>query len=89
MRIRDNVTAAVLLLTTAGCGGGGGGVSGSGNTVAPAFSTVNLLSHTPTDGALQVELGAVIKLSFDSEMVLETFADDEAWLCAAGVHPRP
>ncbi|MDA7936396.1 Ig-like domain-containing protein [bacterium] len=80
MRIRGKVTAALLLLTTAGCGGGGGGEYGSGNTANPVFGTVNLLSHTPTDGALQVELGAVIKLSFDSEMVLETFADDDTWL---------
>lgn len=74
----------MLILTTASCGGGGGGVYGSGNTVNPAFRTVNLLNHTPANAALQVELSAVIKLDFDSEMVLETFADDDTWLRQAG-----
>ena len=80
MRIGDKVTAVVLLLMTAGCGGGGGGVYGSGNTANAVFGAVNLIDHTPKDAALQVELGAVIRLIFDSEMVLETFADDDTWL---------
>ncbi|MFT7535698.1 MAG: hypothetical protein ACI85K_001651 [Hyphomicrobiaceae bacterium] len=79
------LAAIALLISAAACGGGGGSESsGSGNTVGSAFGVVNLASHSPDDRAVQVELDAIIRLEFDSEMALEGFGDEDTWLRPVG-----
>lgn len=77
---------ALALFATA-CGGGGGGANapaGPGTTEARAVGTVRLVDHEPADGAVQVEPDAAIVLRFDARMALESFADTDTWLRAAG-----
>ncbi len=69
--------AAMLSLTA--CGGGGGGSSGDGNT-GSAFGSVQLLSHSPVDGAVQVAVDTVFQFEFDAPMAVETFGDQDTWL---------
>ncbi|MCK5940483.1 MAG: Ig-like domain-containing protein, partial [Planctomycetes bacterium] len=74
--------AAIALLGLAACGSGGGSGSnsGSGGNVGSAFGVVNLISHSPADGEVQVALDAVLTLEFDADMALETFGYEDTWL---------
>ena len=79
-------TAAALVALAAACGGGSGGSggsggdSGNGSFAGASFGVVELISYTPSDGAVQVPLAATITLEFDAEMAMETFAHPETWL---------
>ena len=70
--------AAALVALAAACGGGGGG--GEDPVVPVAVGVVKLVSHTPSDGDVQVPLAATITLEFDADMAMETFAYPETWL---------
>jgi len=74
--------AAISLLGLAACGSGGGGGSnsGSGGNAGSAFGVVNLVAHSPADGAVQVPVDVVLQLEFDADMALETFAYPDTWL---------
>ncbi|MGB3968844.1 MAG: Ig-like domain-containing protein, partial [Planctomycetota bacterium] len=75
--------ALVASAAMAACGGSGGS-AGSSTTTADAFGVVQLLSHAPADGAVQVALDATIELEFDAPMALESFGDEDTWLRVAG-----
>jgi len=84
MRI-DYRHATWALLGLCACGAGGTG----GATVAPpptagSFGVVQLLSHSPADGAVQVALDEAITLTFDATMALESFGYPDTWLRASG-----
>ena len=82
---RNRLAAIALLLSVTACGGGGGsGSADSGNVAGATFGVVNLVSHAPTADAVQVALDAVIVLVFDSDIALESLADEDTWLRAAG-----
>ena len=75
--------AAITLLGLTACGGGGGGgnaSSGSGGYVASAFGVVELVSHAPANGAVQVPLDVAIQLQFDANVVAESFDYPDTWL---------
>jgi hypothetical protein len=82
------IAAIGLLIGVAACGSGNGGSSGgssgSGNTVGSVFSAVNLVTHSPANNAFQVQLNAIIRLEFDTDMVLESFGDEDTWLRQKG-----
>ncbi|MBL9079167.1 MAG: Ig-like domain-containing protein [Planctomycetes bacterium] len=89
MATRTQLAAAmaVVVSLTVACGGGGGGGSGnsgSGGQTAGAFTAVQLLSHVPADGAVQVAIDAVLQLEFDAPMALDSFGDEDTWLRPVG-----
>ena len=81
---RTRLAAAALCGIAAACGGGGGGGAGSGFDPGALFGVVRLLDHAPGDLAVQVPLEAVIELTFDADMAIETFADEDTWLRVEG-----
>ena len=76
--------AATALLGLTACGGGGGGggdaSAGSGGYAGSAFGVVQLISHAPTEGAVQVPLDVTIELQFDANIVAESFDYPDTWL---------
>lgn len=74
-----------VAVLAAGCGGGGSSAgAGSGYNAGAAFGVVELLSHSPADGAVQVALDSYIQLEFDADIALESLADEDTWLRVAG-----
>ncbi|MCB9877260.1 MAG: Ig-like domain-containing protein [Planctomycetes bacterium] len=73
-----------MLGLLAACGSGGGGSAGAGTSANGAFGAVQLLGHVPADEAVQVALDAVITLTFDATMAVESFADEDTWLRVVG-----
>jgi hypothetical protein len=87
MGSRTRSIVLLLAVTAHSCGGGGGtaaGGSGSGGTGNSSFGTVQLLEHSPADQAVQVAANTTILLTFDAEMAIESFGDEDTWLRAAG-----
>ncbi|MEZ6038470.1 MAG: Ig-like domain-containing protein [Planctomycetota bacterium] len=68
----------------AACGSGGGGGAGAGTSANGAFGAVRLIDHVPADQAVQVALDAVITLTFDATMAVESFGDEDTWLRVVG-----
>ncbi|MGC6487126.1 MAG: Ig-like domain-containing protein [Planctomycetota bacterium] len=82
---KNNLQAAWAALALCACGGGGAsGTSAPSPPTAGAFGLVRLLSHVPSDGAVQVPLDEQIALTFDATVALESFAYPDTWLRASG-----
>ena len=75
-----------LLLLAAACGGGGGGAgsSGTGGSTSSAFGAIDLLSHSPADGAVQVAVDAAIRLEFSEAIARDSLGDEDTWLRVLG-----
>ncbi|MFN9945369.1 MAG: Ig-like domain-containing protein [Planctomycetota bacterium] len=69
-----------VLALLAACGGGGGDDSAPSSAVFTALGAVQLLAHTPADGATQVAVAAEIELEFDAAMALDSFGDVDTQL---------
>ncbi|MEC8652539.1 MAG: Ig-like domain-containing protein [Planctomycetota bacterium] len=73
--------AAITLLTLAACGGGGAkGNSSFGGSTGSTLGVVELLSHSPVDGAVQVPTDVVMQLQFDASMATGSFQFADTWL---------
>jgi len=73
--------AALTLCALAACGGRGGtGSSSSGGHAGSSYGVVNLVTHSPLDGANQVPLDAAITLDFDANVLSQSFAYPDTWL---------
>lgn len=75
------VWTALGAAALAGCSGGGGGTgsSGGGSDVQQG-GMLQLLSHEPLDGAVQVPVDASLVLRFDARIAAECLADVDTWL---------
>ena len=84
MQPRRDFGLTLALCLAAACGGGGGGGSSFGSAGDTVYGAVQLLEHTPDDGAVQVATDARIDLRFDAAMAIDTFGDEETWLRVEG-----
>lgn len=64
----------------AACGGGGADAGTPASASLTALGSVQLLSHEPADGAIQVAVASEIVLQFDAAMATESFGDDDTEL---------
>ena len=81
---KRNGIAAVAAMCLAACGSGGGTGAGFNGGSNAEFGIVRLLSFSPSDGAVQVPLSAVLEFEFDSPMALDSFGDEDTWLRIEG-----
>jgi hypothetical protein len=81
---RRNTLAVLCAGIATACGGGSSGGAGFGGGADAALGVVQLLHHSPADGAVQIARGIAIDLEFDAVMALDSFADEDTWLRAAG-----
>lgn len=84
MQPRRDFGLTLVLCLAAACGGGGGGGSSFGSSGETVFGAVQLLEHTPADGAVQIATDARIDLRFDAAMAIDTFGDEDTWLRVEG-----
>ncbi len=63
---------------------GSGGSSADGSTQFAGYGLIELTTHVPADGAVQVAPEAAITLGFDTAVALDSLGDEDTWLRRAG-----
>lgn len=74
-----HISATLALVIITACGGSGSGVNSTTNGNA-TIGGLTLLSHTPADLEMQVDVHAAIQLIFDKGVVIESLRDQDTHL---------